>query len=228
MNKSKNLNVYVNKLVKKPWGEEYLIFQNNVVAIWLLKIKPNHHTSLHCHTEKKTGLILLDGKIEIDLGFYEKKILLAPDKIMIRPGLFHSTRAISSKTISMLEIETPINKLDLVRFQDEYGRVEKPYEGSKSFFELSKNDILFDHPNERKVKKYIFNKSFVTIERHKNAKNLISKSPKTIFTILKGGLISKSNKLVLSPGDVVRTETIMKLIEVFKTTNFIDILTVSK
>ena len=53
MNKSKNLNAYVNKLVKKPWGEEYLIFQNNVVAIWLLKIKPNHHTSLHCHTEKK-------------------------------------------------------------------------------------------------------------------------------------------------------------------------------
>ena len=40
--------------------------------------------------------------------------------------------------------------------------------------------------------------------------------------------LSKSNKLVLSPGDVVRTETIMKLIEVFKTTNFIDILTVSK
>ena len=115
MNKSKNLISYVNKLVKKPWGEEYLIFQNDVVAIWLLNILPEKSTSLHCHPTKKTGLILLDGKVEIDLGFYEKRILEAPDKIMIRPGLFHSTKAITSK-ITMLEIEVPIDKSDLVRF----------------------------------------------------------------------------------------------------------------
>ena len=28
----------------------------------------------------------------------------------------------------ILEIETPINKDDLVRFKDEYGRENKPYE----------------------------------------------------------------------------------------------------
>ncbi len=57
---------------------------------------------------------------------------------------------------------------------------------------------------------------------------LINRSLDTIFTILNGGLISKSKKIVLSPGDVVRTETIIKLAEVFNTANFIDILTVSK
>ena len=155
-----NLNDFTNKLIRKPWGEEYLIFHNNVVAVWLLKIEPNHHTSLHCHPEKKTGLILLDGAVEIDLGFYDKRTLFAPDKIMIRSGLFHSTRATSSKKITMLEIEIPINKLDLVRFKDEYGRAEKPYEGSKYISQLNKNAILFDSPKEKVIKKYNFNKSY--------------------------------------------------------------------
>ena len=55
----------------------------------------NKYQLLHPQHTKKTGLILLDGKVEIDIGFYEKRILEAPDKIMIRPGLFHSTKALS-------------------------------------------------------------------------------------------------------------------------------------
>ena len=87
--------------------------------------------------------------------------------------------------------------------------------------------ILFTNPIQNKIKKYTFNKSVVTIERHTNTKMLINRNPNTIFSILKGGLVSKSGKTVLSPGDVVRTETIKKLAEVFKTTEIIDILTVS-
>ena len=226
MNKEKNLNSYTNKIVKKPWGEEYLIFQNDLVAIWLLNILSEKNTSLHCHPTKKTGLILLDGKVEIDIGFYEKRILEAPDKIMIRPGLFHSTKAISSK-ITMLEIEVPIDKSDLVRFKDEYGRTEKSYEGSEFISKLNEKAILFAHPIQNEIKKYIFNQSVVTIERHRDTEMLINRNPNTIFSILKGGLVSKSGKTVLSPGDVVRTETIKKLSEVFNTTEIIDILTVS-
>ena len=227
MNSEKILNSYHNKIVKKPWGKEYLIFQNDVVAVWLLNIESGKSTSLHCHPIKKTGLILLDGKIEVDLGFYEKRTLEAPDKVMIRPGLFHSTKAVSSK-ITMLEIETPIDKSDLVRFQDEYGRAEKPYEGSEFISELNEDAIMFAQPAEHEIKKYVFNQSIVTIERHLDTKMLINRSFDTIFTVLNGGLISKSEKIVLSPGDVVRTETIQKLAEVFNTTNYIDILTVSK
>ena len=193
----------------------------------MLNIESGKNTSLHCHPIKKTGLTLLDGKIEVDLGFYEKRTLEAPDKVMIRPGLFHSTKAVSSK-ITMLEIETPIDKSDLVRFQDEYGRAEKPYEGSEFISELNEDAIMFAQPVEHEIKKYVFNQSIVTIERHLDTKMLINRSLDTIFTVLNGGLISKSEKIVLSPGDVVRTETIQKLAEVFNTTNYIDILTVSK
>ena len=153
---------------------------------------------------------------------------MAPDKIMIRPGLFHSTKAMSLNKVTMLEIEVPIDKLDLVRFKDEYGRVETPYEGSKFISDLDKNAVLFEHPVEEKIKRYNFNNSMVTIEKHKDARVLANRNSDTIFTVLKGGLVSNNNKLVLSPGDVVRTETIKKLTEVFKTTDFIDILTVSE
>ena len=50
---------------------------------------------------------------------------------MIRPGLFHSTKPLSKKNSIVLEIETPINKNDLVRYKDNYGRENKPYEGKK-------------------------------------------------------------------------------------------------
>ena len=47
-------NFYSNRLVKKPWGEEYIIYKDaNKLAITLVKINYNHKTSLHCHPKKK-------------------------------------------------------------------------------------------------------------------------------------------------------------------------------
>ena len=77
------------------------------------------------------------------IGFYEK-ILKAPDKLMIRPGLFHSTKAISKKDSIVLEIETPINKNDLVRYKDNYGRENKPYESKK--MKKLQNEIILKCP----------------------------------------------------------------------------------
>ena len=62
------------------------------------------------------------------IGFYEKD-LKSSDKLMIRPDLFHSTKGLAKKDSIVLEIETPINKDDLVRYKDNYGRENKPYEG---------------------------------------------------------------------------------------------------
>ena len=120
---------YKNLVVTKPWGSEYIACENNTTATWLLKIKKNHKTSLHCHPKKKTGFIILDGKVEVELGFYEKVKLKAPSKLMIRPGLFHSTKALSKNNATILEVETPIDKNDLVRFKDNYGRENRSYEG---------------------------------------------------------------------------------------------------
>ena len=53
--------LYEKTVVKKPWGYEYLVYQNDKVALWFLYIGHGHQTSMHCHPNKTTGLILLNG-----------------------------------------------------------------------------------------------------------------------------------------------------------------------
>ena len=219
---------YKNLIVLKPWGSEYIVCENNTTATWLLKIKKDHKTSLHCHPKKKTGFIVLDGKVEVQLGFYEKIILKAPSKLMIRPGLFHSTKSLSKNNATILEIETPIDKNDLVRFKDNYGRENKPYEGKNKMKKKLVNDMFFKIPKKFGTNKYKFKSLIITIEKHKDAKKLANRSKNTIFAVLDGGLVNKQKRFVLSPGDIVKTETIAKLTEVFTVLKKITVLTISK
>ena len=85
---------YEKTIVKKPWGYEYLVYQNDKVALWFLHILDGQQTSMHCHPNKTTGLILLDGEAEI--SFIMNSFRIKPvSKTMIRKGLFHSTKATS-------------------------------------------------------------------------------------------------------------------------------------
>lgn len=56
-----------NKIILKPWGYEYSVYENKSFSVWLLHIKENEFTSMHCHPRKKTKLILLDGQAKISL-----------------------------------------------------------------------------------------------------------------------------------------------------------------
>ena len=87
------------------------------VGLWYLSIRHGARTSLHCHPRKKTGLVLLDG--EAVVHFLSDSMPLKPlGKLMIRPGLFHSTMAVSPGGIALIEIENPCDKTNLVRLED--------------------------------------------------------------------------------------------------------------
>ena len=69
---NKNNNFYSNRVVYKPWGYEYVIYNNgNRLAITLVRIKHGYKTSLHCHPQKKTGFIILSGKALVQIGLYK-------------------------------------------------------------------------------------------------------------------------------------------------------------
>ena len=211
---------YDNKVVSKPWGNEYVIYRNsNKLSVTLLNIKYNKKTSLHCHPAKKTGFIVLSGKALIQLGLWKatSKYFNAPSKLMIRTGLFHSIKAASKKGLCALEFETPVNKKDLVRFKDSYGREKKPYEGKEFTSKTSKNDIIFKKTKKKTSQKYIFdNKVELSLETHKNFRLLNKEKMQTIFAILDGRVVDKRNRSVLSYGDIIKTGTLKKLSEVFK------------
>ena len=140
---------YDNRVVIKPWGEEYNIFRNRKkIAITYLKINKGFSTSLHCHPNKKTGFLILKGTAEVQIGIYKKNIKkYRPMSILVlRPGLFHRITAGKKSNLFALEVENPYSKNDLIRMRDKYGRSKKGYESLKSSRKFNSKDILFKIP----------------------------------------------------------------------------------
>ena len=50
---NKNYDLYSKRIVKKPWGYEYVVYnESDRLASNFLNIKNGHKTSLHCHPKK--------------------------------------------------------------------------------------------------------------------------------------------------------------------------------
>lgn len=200
-------------IVKKPWGYEYLAYQNNEVALWFLHILKDQSTSMHCHPKKTTGLVLLDGEAEVSFLADSRKIK-ALNKIMIRRGLFHSTKAISDSGAFIFEIETPVDKQDLVRLKDKYGRESKPYEDS-SFEELKTKDCLWiKEPSLGDHNIYEFANCQLKVECINDVNIINNKEDRDLIMFLKGGLVRNidgKSHCVTIPGDIGFAEIIKKV-----------------
>jgi len=191
---------YDTNIVKKPWGYEYLVYQNKDIALWFLYIAPGQSTSMHCHPKKTTGLVLLDGEAEISF-LSDKRHLKSLDKVMIRRGLFHSTKALSENGAFIFEIETPVDKQDLVRLNDLYGRESKPYEDS-TFEESKSEDCLWINESDNV---YNFANCTLHVENVTDINTVNNKEDDDLIMFLKGGLtrnIDNVSHCVTIPGDV--------------------------
>ena len=143
---------YNNRVIIKPWGEEYVIFKNKKNCYNLSKDKKGYSTSLHCHPIKKTGFLILKGTAEVQVGIYKKNIKkYGPLSILVlRPGLFHKIKASRKSDLFALEIENPYLKHDLIRMEDNYGRSKKGYESLENSRKLDSKDIIFKIPKNKK------------------------------------------------------------------------------
>lgn len=205
---------YENNIVKKPWGYEYLMYENDKVALWFLHIKSEERTSMHCHPNKTTGLILLDGEVEV--SFLSNNNKLTPlSKIMIRKGLFHSTRATSDSGAYVLEIETPVDKQDLVRFQDSYGRQGKPYEDSTYEYPKADECVWLEEPSSGQIMEYKAGNATLRLHNITDVNFFNSFEEEKNIMFLKGGIITDYGINVAAAGDIVNTSVLKKLIQVF-------------
>lgn len=119
---------YSNVVVEKPWGYEYLLFSNESVGVWVLFLQGGCGTSMHCHVNKKTSLVALEGNVRCST--LNGSHVRAPGECMrFEKGVFHQTSALLSSGAFVLEVESPPAKHDLVRIQDSYGRTGLGYEG---------------------------------------------------------------------------------------------------
>jgi mannose-6-phosphate isomerase-like protein (cupin superfamily) len=200
-------------VVNKPWGYEYLMYENDQVALWLLHIARGKQTSMHCHPTKTTGLVLLQGEAELSF-LADKKTIRAPEKQMIRRGLFHSTKATSDGGIYMFEIETPNDKNDLVRLSDEYGRASAGYENSTHEVDKSSECVWIDEPEAGRVNEYQINGVRFIVERSSEIELLNQKNDDDILIFLRGGLgkfVDQRKHLATIPGDVGRAGVVKRV-----------------
>lgn len=221
---------YIKNIVNKPWGYEYVIYNDNKkIAITYLNIKYKKQTSLHCHPKKKTGFIILQGRAEVQIGIYKKntKIFGPNSRLVFRPGLFHSLKSISKQGLYALEFEAPFLKHDLVRLNDKYGRASKGYEGKKSLSSIS-NMTIFRKPKKNQKLSYEINNSLITIQNISKIDQLYKYKDDSTSAILDGALVDTKNQNVISYGEVIKTNTIGVLSKSFKLKKNMTILKVQK
>ena len=195
---------YNNNIVKKPWGYEYLAYENENVGLWFLHILKDQSTSMHCHPKKTTGLVVLDGEVEVSF-LADKKHLQSLDKVMIRRGLFHSTKALSEQGALIFEIETPVDKQDLVRLNDQYGREAKPYEDSTFEEVKTKNCLWIEEPALGESNIYQFANCTLKVETIDDISIINKKDDTDLLMFLNGGMvrvIDGTSHCVTIPGDV--------------------------
>ena len=201
-------------IVKKPWGYEYVAYENEHCALWFLHIKNQHSTSMHCHPNKTTGLILLEGSAEV--SFMSDSFCLKPKhKMMIRKGLFHSTKATSEGGIGLFEIETPVDKFDLVRLRDSYGREGKPYEDVSHEYPKIEDCLRIEEPSEGEENTYQLGDSTLRVCNIDSIKFFDDLGEDKNVMFLKGGIVTEYGINVAGPGDIVSNKVIKELTKVF-------------
>jgi len=204
---------YKNVVVTKPWGFEYLVYENTDVALWYLCLNAGASTSLHCHPSKTTGLVVLNGSAKISF-LNNETYIGSTEKIMIRKGLFHSTTALNNK-LHLFEIETPVNKHDIVRLTDSYGRATEPYEGvDKQTIKDTSCLWIVEPPLGASIVRY-FNGCVLTIMNIANNQILNDLDDNENIIFLNGGIITNYNCFVASPGDIINGKTIKRLFTAF-------------
>ena len=218
---------YESAVIRKPWGYEYLMYQNEKVGLWLLHLNSDTSTSLHCHPRKKTGLVLLSG--EAHLSYLNDGVHLKPlDRVMIRPGLFHSTKAVSPEGIMLLEIETPRDKENLVRLEDAYGREAKPYEGSEADEPLRSDALKLSIPAPNEETVHAFQGCKLRLCNWNSVPEFDRLDPLSVLMLLDGGLFSTGGEPILAAGDVVTPQTLSRLAKSFAAPTGIQVLVISR
>jgi mannose-6-phosphate isomerase-like protein (cupin superfamily) len=200
---------YKDKVVVKPWGYEFLIFENDYVAIWFLMIKKDHSTSMHCHPLKKTSLIVLSGKALCNT-FHHRSFLGAGDAVIIDAAVFHSTKALSLDGISVIEVESPPDKLDLVRLEDNYGRESCGYENCSQMVmdNLERyGHFYFDDGNSNGDKYSRGNRFSIGMETYSSNGEFhetMAGGPESVYCVCKGSIDGPNQNTLVKVGEVAK------------------------
>lgn len=201
---------YSRAVVRKPWGYEYLIYQNDFCAVWILHIKKGARTSLHCHPHKTSSITVLSGTAQCSTlnGAFVRQ---AGEVMVAGEGVFHQTASACDDGIFVMEIEIPVNKRDLVRMHDDYGREKMGYEtadqmsyslNNYNYVSLITPDIYYNVRQKLGTGTIELGKCRTTDE----FRALLRAPGWNAVNILKGMVVDASGRTLFRVGDVVDSD----------------------
>ena len=212
-----NQSLFKNLVVQKKWGNEREVFYNGTISLWLLQIHPGHSTSMHAHMNKRTGLVMVGGLATLSF-MYQSHRIEPLDKYNIHPRSFHKT--VAHKFTTLLEVEAPPNKTDLVRMADDYGRAGMPYEAgpyepkSPSFRDLE------SHGQHVRFDECLVDYDWFR-DDHANDNN-------DVLIIASGGLITPEQVQIVYPGDILWSSQLKKLLSMAEAIPLTEVIRVVK
>lgn len=193
-------------VVRKPWGYEYLLYNNLFTQVWSLYIKQDALTSMHTHPNKKTALILVNG--DATFSTFNTSIQLKPlDAVIIDPAVYHQTRATSSNGAVVIEVENPGLKYDLIRLKDKYGREGKFYEGVDQMYTNDQECVRFDELTRPGLMKKPYYDSILSVKKIANCYSEEDRhqfKDQDLMVVLEGNVHSKNGHLLYSVVDVIK------------------------
>lgn len=192
-------------VVNKPWGYEYLLTNTPLVEVWHLSLGYLKSTSIHCHPNKKTALIVLDGRAKFST--LNRSVNLFPlDAVIMEAGVFHSTKCLSGDGLKLLEVETPPMKHDLVRLKDKYGRANAGYEGKDKMRMINNSYLKFEGESTRTLKNFCHNHLCIHFLRDGDDLTDVFSKNLDLAVILNGFVKSTDKKIMHRVGDVIEPE----------------------
>ena len=191
------------------------MFSNPETEVWSLSLRHQRSTSMHCHPNKKTTLMIIEGRALFST-LNESWELLPMDAMIIDSGVYHSTQCISKEGLKLLEFESPPMKHDLLRLEDKYGRAQKGYEGAEGMTADSKKLRFFNASNHNKSKN--INGAKVCFKKARTPKDITRTTAKssTLVALLSGSITSKTGERMYFPTNIVSAEELKDSDYIFK------------
>ena len=129
------------KIVKKRWGEEKVIVNNDLYCGKLLTIVPQYQCSVHYHKNKTETFHIIEGSLELEYSRslevddllnnnFETITLEAGDTYDIEPLTTHRFRTATSKSCSFMEFSTHHDD------EDSYRLIESRFLGTNYYVDI--------------------------------------------------------------------------------------------
>ncbi|MCI0530099.1 MAG: mannose-1-phosphate guanylyltransferase/mannose-6-phosphate isomerase [Nitrospira sp.] len=117
---------YIHRTVYRPWGSYTVLEEDQGYKIKRLEVKPGARLSLQLHNHRSEHWVVVSGVARVTCGerVYDVK---ANESTYIPMGTRHRIENPGNQPLQIIEVQNGsyLGEDDIVRFDDDYGRIEK-------------------------------------------------------------------------------------------------------